>query len=474
MHSRKIIISLLIAFTGCTVGPKYEPPSVVLPGDWQTPKTADMQQCSADCFQWWRALNDPMLITLLENASNQNLDISIACARILEARAELSGGAPFQYPHVDATAACGHAEVNKKLLNNLIGNHCYKSGRKKINYFECGFDAEWEIDLFGYNEHEINTLKAHIQATEYELKSLWVSLSAEIARTYIELRGAQLKKELLEKNIASLKDTLELIDSLATTGFAGTIDRKQAEQQLYNYQAQEPLVELSIRKSIHKLSILLGYPPGELYPILTNKITLPIIPAEKPIGIPSELLRRRPDILKAERDLAAATEQVGSAVAALFPRLSLTGFVGELATMATGSFAWYAGPSIVMPIFNSKMLEKDVKINKLKVKQAFYQYNKVILEALEETENAIAAFSAEQQRRGFLTEAQKASSEGYQLTEDLYQQGLKNYLQVQESNQLLISAEENLLDSQAALFLSYIALYKSLGGGWDYIECDEK
>lgn len=469
MRSCFLLIALLTTvLVGCMVGPKYEEPIMEIPCEWHSNMSEGMHLESSDCFVWWESLNDPLLDSLIERAACQNLDLYIAATRIREARLEEKGGKANLYPRLDGSATYGHALYNQKMLNRVVGDNCHKKldKKKNINFFEFGFDAEWEIDFFGMQAHEIKALKAKIEASQEDFCHIWVTLSAEVAKNYIELRGLQQRLEVINKNISAQKDTLQLTQSLITAGFAGTIDQRQAEEQVHILAAEKPQIELSIRKAIHRLSILLGYAPGELFCELSEPCMLPSLPYQKPIGIPSELLRRRPDIRKAERDLAAATERIGSAIAALFPRLSLTGFIGDIGALGTNGLTWFAGPQLLAPIFNSRLLKQDVDFNKIKTQQALYEYQKTVLEALEEVENAIASFHYELERNQNLAQALKASQDSYQMTYQLYKGGPKNYLDVQLSNRSLLAAEEAFLQSQTELLFHYIALYKALGGGW--------
>lgn len=448
---------------GCSVGPKYEPPSSNMPCEWHSKISPELQQDSIDNFIWWESLNDPMLTSLIERASQQNLDLSIALLRIAEARAQVRGGKAALYPHLDATASAGHLRYNKHTVNQILGTH---AKRDNLDFFEAGFDAEWEIDLFGKSTHDILALKVNAEAIEMEYSHIWISLSAEVARHYIELRGFQMQLETLNHEIAVQNDFVKLSKDLANFGFTSSVDAEQASTQLNLLLAQKPDIEFRIQKSIHALSILLGYSPGDLFCELLTPAPLPILPCHQPIGVPSELLRRRPDIGKAERELAAATESVGSAVASLFPRLSLRGFIGELGAFGPGSYTWLAGPQLLFPIFNSRSLQQDVKINKIKAQQALYHYHKTVLSALEEAENSIAAFHSEFEKNNHLKNAVHASESVYTQTLDLYKKGFKSYLEVALASRTHYDAKVAQLQSETALLLDYIALYKSLGGNW--------
>lgn len=455
--------------TGCAVGPKYDPPVVDVPCEWHAQPSGAMQIDSPDCFVWWEALNDPILNSLIQRAAVQNLDVYMAVNRVLQARLGEKGGRYAFYPHLDASAVGGAAQYNQKTLNHLLGisSSCTDASKDhQQGFYEFGFDAEWEIDLFGMQAHQLNALKAKVESSQQQLCHVWISLSAEIAKNYIELRGFQQRLEILKSTIEEQKENVQLVKSLVQGGFGNSVDISRAEQLLSSIASQKPELEFLVNKSIYRLSVLLGYLPGDLYPELCQAVPLPALPCNKPIGIPSELLRRRPDIQKAERDLAAATEQVGSAVAALFPRLSLTGFVGDIAALCSGSLTWYAAPQLLIPVFNSRLLENDVDFNKIEAQQALYIYQKTVLEALEESENAIAALDYGIEKNRQLADSKKASEESSVLISQLYGIGMRNYLEVLESSRTQFAAQDAYLQSNVEVLLNYIALYKALGGAY--------
>lgn len=464
MCCERILLALLSSgiLVGCTVGPTYTPPVPEMPCEWNTALPVDEEAISLDSFVWWEALNDPQLNVLLEEAAQQNIDLEMAALRISEARIMMNGGKALNYPHVDASATCGRVQYNKHAVDHVLGT----DAKSRFNFFEVGFDAEWEIDLFGKNAHEAKALQAQLEGSEQSYRDVWITLSAEVARNYIELRGHQQSLEIMNKNIDAQKETLALTQELSNTGFESSIDQHQALEQLHVLMAQKPPLELEIKRSLHRIAILLGYAPGALDEMLCPVACLPTMPCQTPIGIPSELLRRRPDIRKAERDLAAATERVGSAIAAMFPSITLTGFLGDLGAIGSGGYAWFAGPQLLLPIFNSKLHEQDVEINKIHTCQALLEYQKVVLTALEEAENAIAALQLELERNRELAMAVQASQEAYRLTYDLYQTGMTGFLEVLVGNRSLLAVQEAYTQSQMALLIEYIALYKSLGGDW--------
>lgn len=460
------------------VGPKYEPPMTNVPCEWHSTPSEGMEANSPESFLWWESLNDPILNSLIQRAASQNLDLQIGASRVMQARLERKGKGAELLPRLDASANYGHVYYNQKTINDILGCRPNHHKQRNLDFFEIGFDAEWEIDLFGAKAHEINAAQARVESTEESLRDVWVTLSAEIARTYIELRGLQERLVLNKKNTESQQETVQLTEQLIQLGTATEIDLKQTEEQLNTLAAQRPLLELAIHKAIHRLSVLLGYAPGELFGELREPQSLPCLPSEKPIGIPSELLRRRPDIRKAERDLAAISENIAIATASLFPRLTLRGFVGDISTqlgslLNPASLVYYAGPQLLLPIFNSKLIKHDVKFAEIQTQQALYEYQKSVLKALEETENVIASFHAELERNKYLAQAYQSAREANELSMNLYQQGLKDYLTVLLTSRSLLIAEEAYLQSQTELLFHYIALYKALGGEWNIPACQD-
>lgn len=467
---------LFFAFSGCTVGPKYVPPVMDVPCEWHSTIAEGTCTDKADAleFIWWESLNDPILNSLMERAASQNLDIAIAASRVCQARRMHTGKKGDRLPHVDGSMGYYHAYYNQETLNDLLSTKkCERhSGKKNVDIFEIGFDADWEIDLFGKTTHELCALKAEIESAQESLNDAWVTLSAEIGKNYIELRGYQQLLSVVSKNINAQQETVALTNDLVTVGLANSINHNQAQERLSLLEVKKPLLEMGINKAIYRLSVLLGYPPAELYDELTCSCTpLPSLPTGKPIGIPSELLRRRPDIRKAEREVAAATERIGSAIAGMFPRFSLRGFVGDISThlpslLGSSGGTWFAGPQLLQPIFNSRLIEQDICFNKIKAEQALLEYQKTVLLALEETENAIGALHGEMIRNEHLADAMNASQAAYNLVSDLYQNGFKDYFEVVIMQRSLGDNEEAFIQSNIDLLIHYISLYKALGGSF--------
>lgn len=436
-----------------------------LPECWHSELSGGIDNCPPTNFIWWESLNDPLLCSLIERAKVQNLDLFIAAMRILQAREELKGGKASYLPRVDVTTSFDYVHFNQGTLNRILDLHQH-GHQRNIGLFEAGFDVEWEIDLFGVTANKVKALYYQAEGSEEDFRQIEITLLAEVARNYIEIRGTELRLEILDKQIEMQKEDFSLQKGLSDTGFIAHIEQKQIEEQLKLLQAQKPDLKLAIEKAIHRLSILLGYCPHALYEELSCPSPLPLLPFQKPIGIPSEILRSRPDIRRAERNLASANALIDSAAAELFPRLTLRGFIGDLSAIGSNGLAIFAGPQLLYPLFNSKMIKQGIEINKYKAKQACYEYQKTVLTALEETENAISEYHSELEKQQYLCEALKASQEASQLTSQLYQIGFKNYSDVLERDRHVLNAKIEYTQSQVALLLRYIALYKALGGEW--------
>jgi NodT family efflux transporter outer membrane factor (OMF) lipoprotein len=471
MPWRPFLFSLLL--TGCMPSQNKGPPIMDIPTDWNSEATIGMQDCPIDGFIWWQSLNDPLLDSLIERGRLQNLDLYMAAMRILQAREVLNGGKANYLPHVDGAVSYDYARYNQQTLGRILDLHHSDRQTRQFSLFEIGFDAEWEIDLFGLNASKIKALQNQAMASEEDFRQIELTLSAEVAKNYVELRGSQFKLQLIEKLIELQNESSSLISGLAYAGFIGNIEEIKNQEELNLLLAKKPEIELLIKKAIHRISVLLGYSPEMLYAELALIQPLPELPYQKPIGIPSELLRQRPDIRKAEKELAASLALVDSAIAELFPRLTLKGFIGDLSALGSNSLTVFAGPQLFLPIFNSKMLNQSVQINKMKAKEACYSYQKTVLEALEEVENALSAFNAEWKKGYYFAQVQRASQDTYISTFQLYQRGFKDYRDVLEAHKNLLDSQNTYMQSHLDLLLRYIALYKSLGGGWVDEWCQE-
>ncbi|HPO13550.1 MAG TPA: efflux transporter outer membrane subunit [Candidatus Hydrogenedentes bacterium] len=473
-------LALLLAVSGCAVGPNYHRPATKVPEKWGGPAN---EGNTAYLTQWWTTLKDPTLDSLIQRAVDANLDIQIAEARVREARAARGWTLADFLPMANTTAKYSHAQIRKPastgntggVVGTLIGAVFVGNKtniKRQVDLFQTGFDASWEIDVFGGKRRAAEAAKADLEAAQSGRDDVMVSLLAEVARNYLELRGAQGRLDIAESNLRGQEDTLQLTRTRYDAGLVSELDVKRAEAQLETTQSQIPNLQTAMWRSVHHLSILLGQEPNALAEELSNPADLPIAPPEIPAGLPSELLQRRPDIRVAERQLAAATAHIGEATADWFPKFSLTGTFGA----ESGRFdalnlgknrVWSYGPSVDWAILNAPRIWSNVKLQNARQEQALHQYQKIVLTALEETENSLVAYTNEQQRYTSLTKAADANRRAVSMANELYTKGLVDFLNVLDGQRSLYEAEDQLMQSRTTVLTNLVALYKVLGGGWD-------
>ncbi len=479
-----------------------------------------------DLTTWWRGLRDPVLDSLMMRAVESNLDLRVAEWRVREARAQrgvifgnlwpqvgVSGGYKYSGSSRNAGPKTGSTSAGpgRQLLNSavtgalngigsaldgqqavaasglgpqLVTNTLGKAVSSKLlqpggasvsrqmNLFQAGFDASWEIDLFGGLRRAVEAADDTIAATEDLRRDALVTLLSEVAYNYVQLRTAQRRLEIANENIRAQADTLELTRSRFKAGLTSELDVAQAQAQLATTQSQVPLLEAAVQQAMYQLSVLLAEPPGALVAELTKPGPLPSAPDEVPVGLPSDLLRRRPDIRAAERQLAAATAQIGVATADLFPKFFLTGGFGPSTRdirhfLDQQSLTWSVGPNMQWAIFEGGKIVSNIQLQGALAQEALIVYQQTVLRALQDVENALVAFTNEQVRYESLAEAVAANQRSFDLSYELYGRGLTAFLNVLTSENALYASQDALIQSQSAVLTNMIALYKALGGGWN-------
>jgi NodT family efflux transporter outer membrane factor (OMF) lipoprotein len=345
-------------------------------------------------------------------------------------------------------------------------------GNGSQNLYEAGLDAVWEIDIFGGVRRAVESANANIEAALENLRDVQVSLIAEVALNYVQLRGYQQEIVIAHNNLKVQRHTAEITHKLYNVGFVGGLDIANADSNVATTESQIPVFETEAQQSIYTLSVLLARPPGDLLVQLSPTGNLPTIPAQIPAGIPSELLRRRPDIREAEAQLHTATAQIGVAVADLFPMFSLTGgmdwknnLFGSWLTKSSRSF--FVGPSATWSIFRGGAIVSNIHAQEALRDQALITYQKTVLGALEDVEKALIAFSKEQQHRKALNDAVAANGKAVDLSLQLYREGQTDFLNVLNAQRSLYSSQDALVQSERTIVTDLIALYKALGGGWE-------
>lgn len=456
---------LSLAFVvSCTVGPQHQP---TVPGEVALPFVGPGADATAvgDVSTWWKKFQDERLNLLVARALAANQDLKIAASRVAEAKAARRVARADFFPQVNAGGSATRSQSSEAASNQALG------GGQTTNFFNLNLDASWEPDLFGGTRRQVEAATADVQAAGENARDVQVGLVAEVASAYLELRGFQALKGVAERNLKSQQDTLALTKSRQAAGVANDLDVARAEAQTETTAAALPLFEASLRRSIYRLGVLLGGTPGSLVDDLIALRQQPVAPPAVPVGLPSDLVRRRPDVRRAERELGAATARIGVAVADLYPRFSLTARVGTSALEAEELFKgkgglWSLGPSLNWPVFTAGKIRGNIAVQNARQEQAALRFEKAIYLALEDVEGSLIGFGQQQKRYASLTRSVSATRRASALANDRYKAGLENFLTVLEADRQLLLAEEAQVTSQTQVSLNLVQLYKALGGGW--------
>ncbi len=464
-------LALAVVLTGCTVGPDYHRPNVTTPAGWTRTPVGGPADRKADLGGWWQKFNDPQLNDLIERALQSSPDLRLAQARVRESRARYGVASAKLWPTVDTSA--GYARVGTSHHQPVLGSMPIPPNVPFENdFYRAGFDAAWELDFAGGTRRGREAARAEVMADEAAQRSALVTLLAEIAANYLDLRAQQSRLAIVRSNIVAQETALGLTVTRYTNGLVSNLDVEQATALLSSTRADSFTLETGIQASIYRLDVLLGQPPGALAGELSLAKPLPAAQWPVPAGLPSELLRRRPDVQRAERQLAAATARMGAARADLFPKFYLTGAAGFESVSATdwftaGSKFWSAGPTVQWRIFDAGRIRSNIKVQDAKQEQALVLYEQTALRAFEEVENALASYAHERQRRAALADGAGASQRSLDIAQKLYAAGLTSFLNVLDAERSLYHAQDLLARSDQALSTDLVALYKALGGGWE-------
>lgn len=480
----------LLALCGCAAGPDFVRPQAATPPHWSPPapgsqpegraRSSVVNEQSADQRRWWNDFDDPALSSLIERALAANLDLQVAVLRIQEARAQRGVTAAGLWPSLGANASFTRTRLSEStptgsLFTNFGNVHLPGAPAISIpnpyNQYQLGADVSWELDLFGRVRRSLEAADASVDASLEDQHAATIALLGDVARAYIDLRGAQLSKRTAEQSIATTEELLELTQQRRSAGLTSDVDVVQADAQRSATQAELPGFDLAVTESINQLSHLLALPPESLRTELEAGAAIPAPPAAVPIGLPAELARRRPDIRKAEATLHAATADIGVAVAGLYPRLTLTGGAGVQSETVSKLTDWASrffalGPTLELPLFDRGRWQ-TVSLQKTRARQAAVSYANTVLNALLEVENARAAFSAEQDRRAWLEATVEKNRDAVTLARQRYGSGVASFIEILDAERTLQQNELSLAQSRTALGEDLVALYRALGGGWE-------
>ena len=457
-----LVPCLLGLLSGCMVGPDYQRPQVPAPEAFANQTQEGLSTAEVETL-WWHGFQDHTLNQLVDQALAHNHDLRVATARLREARALRLETTFDRYPTVTSQASYTRERTSEALA---------ATDDRDLELYDAGFDASWELDFFGRVRRSIEASTAAVEAAEASRQDVIVSLLAEVARNYFELLGSQNQLAVARRNAENQRQTLDLTIALLQGGRGTELDTSRAEAQLTSTLATIPPLETVVKQAMYRLGVLIGQQPAALEPELSGPLPLPTLPTLVALGRPEDLLRRRPDIRVTERNLAAATADIGVATADLFPRVT---FAGSVALQATsflglghgGSDTFAIGPGIFWAAFDLGRVRARIKAADARTEAALAQYEQRVLLALEETENALVNFTRQQARRDLLRTSAQASERAQNLARQRYQFGVADFLTVLDAERTLLEAQDRLADSETQTATALVAVYKALGGGWE-------
>jgi len=456
-------IVILGVLEGCTVGPDYRKPVSTVPSHWQAEKTAEVglkPVAPENLKNWWKSFGDVRLNYLMDAAMTDNLDLKIVLTRIDQARAERQGTRAELFPTVNVKSG---AQRQENPLPGLAPGIRY-------NIFELGFDALWEIDLFGRVQRRLEAASADLEAASEEYLQSLVILTAELARSYVDYRSIQNQLQITHSNLIAQQHTLELTETLFREGVGTRHEVVRARALTETTMAQIPTLEAQLVGSLHQIEVLVGRQPGSLSENLNELASVPQAPGKEILASPAATIRNRPDIRIAERHLAAATAMQGTAIAELYPKISLSAFLGLRNTdveslFKSAAFSYGTAANLLQPLLNFGRIRAGIDLANAKQKEVYLTYQKAILEALQETETALTKYLNEEIRRQMLARSATDLHESVRLAQLRFQEGVISFLDVLDAQRTLYVAEIDLARSEAEASTNLIAVFKALGGG---------
>lgn len=495
----------LLLLAGCAVGPNFQRPNPWSPASWfkarPTPARGEASLPVAEPVdaEWWTAFRDPVLTGLVRRVAAGNLDVRAAAFRLAQSRAQRSVTAADQFAQVNGNASYTRQRISRQGVFSEFGSGGGSGGSGSgasspgaqsnglggqqggfptggtaippFDLFQGGFDASWELDLWGRVRRAVESADATLEASAEAQRAQLLSSIAEVARDYMQLRGTQDTLRITRDNLAAAGESVRLTTERARGGLATDLDVANARAQLEATAATVPQLEQQEAQGINAIGLLLGMAPAALRAELSPRKPVPPVPPRVPVGLPSELARRRPDIRQAEAQLHAATADIGAAQADFYPRLTLSGSVALQATQiknlgfSAGTYSF--GPSLTVPIFEGGRLRGTLRLREAQQQEAAVNYQRTVLQAFTEVDNALIAHAAEQRRHLRLAEQVAQSRRAFNLAQNQYRQGVTDFLQVLTAQRTVLAAEQQLSDSTATVSANLVALYKALGGGWE-------
>jgi NodT family efflux transporter outer membrane factor (OMF) lipoprotein len=468
-----------LALSGCTLGPNFEEPNPHLPDNatFNGQPVSDAHLPAPTDPNWWNVFRDPVLTNLESRVADANLDVRTATVRIAESRYQRGVTAAAELPSINGDAKYQRELYSKNGIVSLIGPLLGPTGSsginiQPINEYTVGLDMSWELDLWGRVRRQIEAADAQVDQAEDRRRDALVSSLAELARDYIQLRGTQEQIRIAENNIKVDRDILELTQQQQQKGVRSGLDAENAAAQVEGIRATLPSLQQQQIQYLNAIALLLDLPPTALNAELSPRQAIPRSPPRVPLGIPSELARRRPDIRQAEDQLHAATANIGVAIASFYPKFQLNGTV-ELDSLQfsnlfkSSSLQYMAGPSVTLPIFQGGQLKSMLELSEAQQVEAALGYHKTVLQAWHEVVNAVAAHRLEQVRRSRLRGQLDHTRAALDLSRSRYNDGVADFISVLDAERSLLQNEQQYATSTTNVALDLVTLFKALGGGWE-------
>lgn len=458
---------LTLCVSCAMVGPDYNGPQTEAPQAWSSELSCGLTEGAVDeqsLAEWWKAFNDPILDELIETAASNNLDIKTALASVRQARATLGQSESSLWPTIDFSGSQSRSETRTE--DKLTG-----TAEVESKTYSAGFDASWEVDVFGGLRRSAEASGRDLESSVASMYDARVSLLAEVAIDYVTARSYQIRIAIAEDNLKTQSETLEIVEAKFKAELSDELALQQARSSYESTAAQIPDLKNSLNQTLNALAVLLGQAPGSINEKLAEAAPLPTVPETLTLGAPSELLRRRPDIRAAERDLAAQTSRIGVAVADLYPKFYLSAALsrsgdGTLGFRKYPVDAWSFGPSVSWNIFDAGSTEQEIEAQKAIGEQNLYAYQATVLSAIEEAENKIYAIAQHHARLEKLAAATEAAKASLQLSRNQYSAGIVDFSEVIDAEQSLLTYQDSTAQTETDLVTDTISLYKALGGGW--------
>ena len=465
--SRLFALFAAMFITSCAVvGPNYVSPKTKVSENWSTKLEDGLNAEQTDpntLAKWWTTINDPELTSIIERAKSNNLDIKSAIARVRESRARRGIAEASLYPDLNVSGSATKSRTRDVTDTSSL--------------YSANFDAGWELDIFGGVRRSVEASNADLQTTQENLYDVLVSLLAEVAVNYVDVRTYQARLASVQESIELQAETYQLTVWRAQAGLNDELAVQQARYNLESSRSQIPALRSGLAQSMNSLAVLLGEEPGNLRQELEKTEQIPVAPADVAVGVPADIIRRRPDIRSAERSLAAQTARIGVATASLYPSFTLSGSIGldalSLSDLSSGSWTLSGGPRFSWPIFDAGAIRQNINAQYAVTEQYLLQYKSVVLAALQEVENALISYAQEQQRRENLQQAAQAAQTAAGLARQEFEVGLVDFTTVLDTQRSVLSFQDQLAQSNGAVTSDLIRLYKALGGGWNSLAPNE-